>query len=151
MNKVYKWIYTQREKESGWAGRSLWKKLWKSLVNDANFGSVFLIKFLYWFIFIKFLTYEFLLWELKLVCPIFVFASKIKLLESSQKWFYFTKKVPFILRIFKFCTSLFPSFFIVCHCWFYRIAWLMISCKVFGTVMSLNWIKKTQILYYLMK
>ena len=48
------------------------------------------------------LMYEILLCELKLVSSIFVFSIRIKLLKNHQKWFYYTKKAPFILKIFKF-------------------------------------------------
>ena len=32
------------EKESRWVGKSSWKELWKSQVNETNFDSVFLVK-----------------------------------------------------------------------------------------------------------
>ena len=57
--------------------------------------------------------YEILLWELKLVSTNFVFAIKIKLYKSYQKWFSFIKKVPFILEIFNFLYFPLPLFFLL--------------------------------------
>ena len=33
-----------------------------------------------------------------------------------------------------------PLFSILRHCWFYRKSWFITSCKVYGIIMSLNWI-----------
>ena len=115
MSRLY-WIKfmngcTQIEKESGWFGKSSWKELWKWDKFDANwdkFGSVFLVKYIY--ICIKFLMYEILLWELKLVPTAFVFTIKIKLLKNYQKWFYFVKKSSFCPQNFQIFVLGFQSF-----------------------------------------
>ena len=114
-------------------------------MNDTNFGSVFLVKCIYLYIYIyyiyiymyiyilyfiyiliKFLMHEILLWELRLVSTVFVFAIKVWLWKNYQKWSYFTKKAPFITKIFKVLYFPLPR---LGHCWFYRKSWLMISFK----------------------
>ena len=56
--------------------------------------------------------YEISLWELKLVPTIFVFAITIKILKNNQKGFYFTKKPPFTLKVFKFLYFPLPLYLI---------------------------------------
>ena len=83
------------------------------------------------------MIYEILLWE-------FVFAIKIKLYKNYQKWFYFTKKAPFILKFFKFLyfpLPLFLPFLVIAN--FIEKSSYMISSKIYGLIMSLNWILKT--------
>ena len=115
--------YTQRgkereiEKESGRVAHSSSRNFENSKFMRYS-GRLFLVKYSY--ICIRFLKYEVLFWQLKLVSTICIFVVKIRLLYSS-----------------------FFSF--VGYCWFYR-SWFMINSKVYGIIISLNWILK-QILH----
>ena len=56
--------------------------------------------------------YKILLWQLKLVFTISIFAIKIKLLKNHQKCFLLYQESSFCPQIFSnFCTSLFLFFF----------------------------------------
>ena len=97
------------------------------------------------YICIKCLMYVILLGELKLVGTIFAFAIETKLKKNHQKWFFLSS------RFSNFLLPSSPLLFIFGHCWFYTISWLMISSKVYGIIMSLNWIffkKNTDSLIY---
>ena len=86
------------------------------------------------YICIKCLMYVILLGELKLVGTIFAFAIETKLKKNHQQWFFLSS------RFSNFLLPSSPLLFIFGHCWFYTISWLMISSKVYGIIMSLNWI-----------
>ena len=122
-----------------------WKEFWKFQVNKTNFGIVFVVKYIY--ICINFYIYEILLGQLTVVCTFFfVFAIKIKVLKDYQKCFLFYQKSSFCPGHFQiFVLHSFPLLSYMCHGWFYR-SWLMISTKVYGINLSLNWIFKMQIL-----
>ena len=65
----------EREKESGRVRQGSSKELWTFQVNETNSGGrVFLIKYVY--ICIRFLMYEILLWQLKLVSTICIFCHQ---------------------------------------------------------------------------
>ena len=136
MNKIQKRIYAERErqKESERFGQSSSKGIWKFQVNETNYARVFLVKYIY--IYFRFLMYEILLRQLKLVSTIFIFAIKIRLLNNYRKCYLIYQKTPFVLEIFKFLYSFLGN------CWFYRWNWLMINSNVYGIIMSLNWILK---------
>ena len=71
-----------------------WKESCKSQVNETNFGVVFLVKK---YVCIKFMMYQILLWQLKLISTIFIFAIEIKPLKNYQKCFLFYQKISFCL------------------------------------------------------
>ena len=56
--------------------------------------------------------YEILLWKLKLVSPIFIFAIKIQFLKNYLEGLFLPKNILLSSRLLNFCTSLFPSFFL---------------------------------------
>ena len=141
MNKTHKYIYPQEQKESWRVGKNSWKELWKFQGNERNFGSIFQVKYIY--VYIKFLMYEFLLWELKLLFTIFIFAIKVKLSKNYKKCFLFYQKSFFHIRDFQIFTLPSSPLFFPGNCWFYRRSWLMKNFKVYGIIMSLNSILKT--------
>ena len=80
-----------------------------------------------------------------------LFLSK-KLSKSYQKGFLFYQKTFF--RPQDFQTFVLPSsslFSFLGHFWFYRKSRLMINSKVYGIILSINWILKTQNPYCLLK
>ena len=61
--------------------------------------------------------YKILLWQLKLASTISIFTIKIKVLKNIKNAFYFNKKAPSILKIFKLFYSPLPLFFsFLGHC-----------------------------------
>ena len=123
--------------------KSPWKEFLKFQVNETNFGSVFLVKN----VCIKFMMYEILLWELRLVFTVFIFAIKIKLLKNYQKYFLFYQQISFCPRDYQiFVLHSSPLFSFLGHCLFDRRSCLKINFKVYDIFMSLSWILKTQIL-----
>ena len=90
--------------------------------NYVKFMRQILVKYIY--IYIKFLMYKVLLWQLKLVSTISIFAIKIKILKNYQRCVLFYQIVvpnP-NFQIFVLPSSSFFSF--LGHCWFYRRSWL---------------------------
>ena len=110
MRKLY-WImysthiHTEREKIC----KISWKEFWKFQVNKTNFGSVYVVKYIY--ICINFWIYEILLRQLKFVSTFFIFTIKIKLWKIIRNASYFNKKAPFVLDVFKFLYFTLPLFF----------------------------------------
>ena len=86
-----------------------------------------------------------LMYKIKLVFTISIFAIKITFKKLSKMLFIVPKKLLLSSKFSNFCTSLSSLFPFLGHCWFYRRSWLMINSKVYG-ITSLNWILKTQIL-----
>ena len=80
-------IHTARERIMKSSG----KEFLKFQVNETNFGRVFLVRNMY--ICIKFLMYEILLWKLKLVSPIFIFAIKIQFLKNYLEGLFLPKNI----------------------------------------------------------
>ena len=84
--------------------------------------------------------YKILLWQLKLLSTIFIFAIKIKLFKN------YYQKSSFCSQEFQICVLPSSSLFsFLGHCWFYRRSWLIINSIVYDIIMHLNWILKTRI------
>ena len=139
--------YTLRERER--ISKCLLKKFWKFQVNDTNFGSVILVKK---YVCIKFMMCEIFVVTIRACVNYFYFCYQNKTFQNlSRMLFVLPKNILLSSRLSNFCASLFPLFSFLGYCWFYRRSWLMINFKVYDIFMSLNWILKTQILYYLVK
>ena len=127
----------EREKESGRVGQSSSKELWKFRKNETNSGGrLFLVKYIY--ICNRFLMYEILLWQLRLVSTICIFCHQN---QTFKQCCFFNQKSSFCPRDFQILYS--PLFSFFCHCWFYRRSWFMTNSKVYRIITSLNWSLKT--------
>ena len=92
------------------------------------------IRRLYW---VKFIV------RIKACVHYFYFYHQNKTSKKLLTQFFFTKKSSFYPQDFQICVLPSHSLFsILGPCWFYRRSWLMISSKVYGLIMSLNWILK---------
>ena len=98
--------------------------------------------------------FENLLWQLKFVFTAFIFLIKWKHLKnyekyfkSSEKWKMLYQKSSFRPRDIQF--SVLTLFYLLDHCWIHSRISLMTNRKVYDIIMCLNWILKTQILWYL--
>ena len=112
----------------------------KMQVNEANIVKIYLYMD-------QILLYNNLFWQLKLLSTTSIFGIKIKSSLKLSKMIFIAPKNSFCSQDFR--TFALPSsslFSFLGHCWFYGRSWLMINAKVYGIIMSLNWILKTQIL-----
>ena len=117
--------------------KSLWNKFWKFQVTETNFGSVFLVKFLY-------MHQIFDVWNFivinKALPTIFIWTIKNKTFKNFSKIFY--RKSSFcLLQIMKFLYLTLPLFLFLGYCWFYtRNCLMMMNSKIYYIIMFLNWI-----------
>ena len=91
------------------------------------------------------MIFENLLWQLKLLSTISVFAMKIKLLKNNQKCFLSYQKSSFSPQDFQFFVLSSSSLFsFLGYCWFSKRSSLMIDSKVYDIIIPLNWVLKCQ-------